>query len=985
MPTRQGIMDDQEKDELMFDEFGNLLNDDSGSSSDSESDMSLDHESTENTTSTAIVKSEESNTNLSLSKTFDPSVETIIASVDTKSLNEPIVEPNVEKKFLIEERNLPHTDYSKEYMWRLTFLPERVRNVALCGNLHAGKTSLLDMLVEQTHTFDNNDKRDKEKPLRYTDNHILEIKKGISIKSSVMSMLLPDMKDSSTVVNFIDTPGHSNFCDEIMVGARLADIIILCVDVVESVTKTVELVIEAALKMKTKIVLMITKIDRLLLELRLPTLDAYYKIRRTIEQVNETITNICQSLDLNPNDENVRLSPELDNVCFSSSVFNLVFNLKSFTQKYIEQNNLSKNVEVTVDSFSTKLWGDIYYENRKFFVKPKDPLACANSRTFIKFILEPIYKLATVSLTLDAPDRKEFTEQHMKLRMKNYTYKLDSKPFLKHIFTEFFGSPSKPLLSALKNTVSPKENSDSKLEYLFTGPKNSDVAHYVHDCSPSNPLVANVVKLVDTHDSEHFYALVRVFSGTLKCEDTVRLLDESNSSLGSDSFKMQKISKCYMWCGRYRVEVTELRAGSIGLISGPAIDQFIVKTATIYDKRIDPSSNFTFKQLEQTIPPVFKVALQAYNPKELNKFLDALKKLNRSYIGCEVSVEDNGEHSILGYGELYMDCLLHDLRILYGGIDIKVSDPMVRFNETTDELSKIKLTTKSNNGKNSISIIAEPLAPEIANDIRRGILSLRNDPPRQFAKKLRDKYKWDSLAARSVWSFGPADTGTSILCDDTLPEEVDKDLLKSYKSPIVKGFQWAVKEGPLCDDVVSEVKFTIIDVQLAPELADRNDAQIIQMVRKACHAALLIGAPKLLEPIYQIESICHVDALGALDLLLERRRGFVIGKERIEGSLLWKVNGIVPVIESVGLEVDLRLSTRGLAYPQMIFSRWDRVPGNPLDDTVFIPLLKRVPLSSTARDFMMKTRRRKGLKEDVSLQNYVDRDTWNMLMEIGAM
>lgn len=440
-----------------------------------------------------------------------------------------------------------------------------------------------------------------------------------------------------------------------------------------------------------------------------------------------------------------------------------------------------------------------------------------------------------------------------------------------------------------------------------------------------------------------------------------------------------------MWCGRYRVEVTELRAGSIGLISGPAIDQFIVKTATIYDKRIDPSSNFTFKQLEQTIPPVFKVALQAYNPKELNKFLDALKKLNRSYIGCEVSVEDNGEHSILGYGELYMDCLLHDLRILYGGIDIKVSDPMVRFNETTDELSKIKLTTKSNNGKNSISIIAEPLAPEIANDIRRGILSLRNDPPRQFAKKLRDKYKWDSLAARSVWSFGPADTGTSILCDDTLPEEVDKDLLKSYKSPIVKGFQWAVKEGPLCDDVVSEVKFTIIDVQLAPELADRNDAQIIQMVRKACHAALLIGAPKLLEPIYQIESICHVDALGALDLLLERRRGFVIGKERIEGSLLWKVNGIVPVIESVGLEVDLRLSTRGLAYPQMIFSRWDLVPGNPLDDTVFIPLLKRVPLSSTARDFMMKTRRRKGLKEDVSLQNYVDRDTWNMLMEIGAM
>jgi translation elongation factor EF-G len=560
---------------------------------------------------------------------------------------------------------------------------------------------------------------------------------------------------------------------------------------------------------------------------------------------------------------------------------------------------------------------------------------------------------------------------------------LDSKPFMKEIFTAFFGLPSKSFVSILKNQPSPLDNAVAKFEYLYTGPLTTEIHDIVEKCESDNKLVAYVSKLVDTQDSEHFYALVRVLSGSIKPNEVIKLLGEEYSSNNNEDYKEQKISKCYMWCGRYKVEVPELNSGSIGLVSGPRMDQFIVKSATIYDISFEEPL-YIFKGIDRLFPPVFKVAVQAYNPKDLNQFLESLKKLHRSYVGCEVRVADNGEHSILGFGELYMDCLLHDFRILYGGIDIKVSDPMVKFNESTDELSKIKLVTKSNNGKNSISIIAEPLNEKIASDIRNGILSIKRDSPRKFAKKLRDKYQWDSFAARSVWSIGPDEQGTCLFCDDTLPTEVDKTLLQSFKNTILKGFQWAVKEGPLCDEPVSDVKFSIIDVKFADEESDRNDAQIIQMIRKACHGALLIGVPKLLEPIYQIESISHLDALDALERLIDKRRGFVIAKDRIEGTPLWKVNGLIPVIESVGLETDLRLSTRGLAYPQMIFSKWDKVPGDPLDDTVFIPLLKRVPLLSSSRDFMMKTRRRKGLTDEVSLEKYVDNETWNLLLELGV-
>lgn len=960
--------------EIIFDDFGNPLNETSEESDVSSTYSTSDTEDQHPSTSLEIANSDIAN---SVSSAFPENVETIIATSDAMLIDEPILKPEKVKKFVLEEDELPFTTYSKEYLWETTKIPERVRNVALCGNLHSGKTRLLDLLIQQTHT----DNKTSEK---YTDTHVLEQSRGISIKSSVMSLLLPNLEGHSTVVNVLDSPGHTNFVDEMALSIRLADITVLCVDVIESVTKSLEIAIEYCVKTNTRMSLILTKIDRLILELKLSPLDSYYKIRRTIEEVNDVIKNICIKLSIDEPLENFRLSPELHNVCFSSSLFGIIFSLKSFSQKYIDINKLEKNSKITAELFSTKLWGDIYFSDRKFFVKPQNLLKMASSRTFVKFILDPIYKMTLAAVSLDSNERQHFVEANLKLYLKKSLYKLDAQPFMKELFSAFFGLPSLAFVSCLTSLPSPIENAVGKVNYLYSGPTDSSTYQISCNCDSSNKTVAYVSKLVDTRDNENFYALVRVISGSIKHNQIVQLLGENYSTQNTDDLKFQKISKCYIWCGRYKIEVPELHAGSIGLISGPAIDKFVVKTATIYDKNIDETL-YTFKPSDLIVLPTFKVAIQAFNPKDLNKFLSTMKKINRSYIGCEVKVEDNGEHSIVGYGELYMDCLLHDFRKLYGDIDIKVSDPMVRFSETTDSVSKVKLVIQSSNGKNSISITAEPLDLEIVNDISNGTLNLKRDTPRQFAKKLRERYQWDSFAARSVWDFGPGSNGTCMFCDDTLPEDVDKQLLKEHKPAILKGFQWAVHEGPLCAEPINNVKFNIIDIKLADVSSERNDAQIIQMVQKACHAAILIGLPKLMEPIYFIETICHVDALEALDKLIEKRRGYIHEKLRIEGTPQWRVFGYLPVIESVGLETDLRLATRGKAYPQMIFEKWEIVPGNPLDETAFIPLLKRAPLPSTSRDFMSKTRKRKGLTSEVSLRKYVNEETWNMLLELDIV
>src|SRR5260221_14114693 len=64
----------------------------------------------------------------------------------------------------------------------------------------------------------------------------------------------------------------------------------------------------------------------------------------------------------------------------------------------------------------------------------------------------------------------------------------------------------------------------------------------------------------------------------------------------------------------------------------------------------------------------------------------------------------------------------------------------------------------------------------------------------------QEKYDWDLVASRSIWAFGPDENGPNILLDDTLPSQVDKKLLDTFKEHIKQGFQWGAREGPLCDE-----------------------------------------------------------------------------------------------------------------------------------------------------------------------------------------
>lgn len=60
--------------------------------------------------------------------------------------------------------------------------------------------------------------------------------------------------------------------------------------------------------------------------------------------------------------------------------------------------------------------------------------------------------------------------------------------------------------------------------------------------------------------------------------------------------------------------------------------------------------------------------MEPVNPSELPKMLDGLRKVNKSYPLLATRVEESGEHVVLGTGELYLDCVMHDLRKMYSEI-----------------------------------------------------------------------------------------------------------------------------------------------------------------------------------------------------------------------------------------------------------------------------------------------------------------------------
>lgn len=697
----------------------------------------------------------------------------MVQEEDAQPLTEPIIAPVEQKKFTVEEADLPPVFFDRGFMTDLMNFPEQIRNVALAGHLHHGKTAFMDMLVLETHDIsDRLEKRtgrNRDEQMRYTDTHGIERDRGLSVKASPMSLVLQGTKGKSHLLNIIDTPGHVNFVDEVAASLRLVDGVCLVVDVVEGVQVNTEQIIRHAVLEDIPMTLIVNKMDRLILELKLPPSDAYFKLKHVVEQVNTIIENTIPGKG-----EQRRLSPEKGNVLFACTDMGWCFTLQSFAKSYSDSFG-----GVNTEEFGRRLWGDVFFNPRKRSFTRKAVEEGAK-RSFITFVLEPIYKLYSHTIS-ESPDELKSTLGSLGISLKPSQYKVDAKVLLKLVCEQFFGPSTAFVDMVVQHIPSPVEAAQRHLERYYTGPLDTKVAESMKSCDQNGPLVVHVTKLFNSSDAKHFQSFGRVLSGIARPGTEVRVLGEGYSLDDEEDMAMARISDVWIAETRYNIPVDGVPAGNWVLLGD--VDNSIVKSATIVDKRFeDEEDAYIFRPVTHFTESVLKVAVEPINPSELPKMLDGIRKINKSYPLITTKVEESGEHIILGTGELYMDCVLHDLRRLYADMEIKVSDPVTRFCETVVEQSHTRCYAITPNKKNKITMVAEPLEDGIARDIESGAVSIK-DPIRKTAKFFEEKYEWDKLAARSIWAFGPDEMGPNILQDDTLPGEVgtnSRSLLFSY-------------------------------------------------------------------------------------------------------------------------------------------------------------------------------------------------------------
>ena len=137
----------------------------------------------------------------------------------------------------------------------MTLNSDKIRNVAIIAHVDHGKTTLVDGLLKQSHTF-----RDNQAEMSQTlimDSMDQEHERGITITAKQTCVYYDGYK-----INIIDTPGHADFSGEVERTLNMADGVLLIVDAQEGPMPQTKFVLQKALSLKLRPVVIINKIDK---------------------------------------------------------------------------------------------------------------------------------------------------------------------------------------------------------------------------------------------------------------------------------------------------------------------------------------------------------------------------------------------------------------------------------------------------------------------------------------------------------------------------------------------------------------------------------------------------------------------------------------------------------------------------------------------------------------------------------------------------
>jgi len=445
----------------------------------------------------------------------------------------------------------------------------------------------------------------------------------------------------------------------------------------------------------------------------------------------------------------------------------------------------------------------------------------------------------------------------------------------------------------------PIEAQKYRIKKIWDGALDTEIGKAMKQCDPTGPLVICLSKVqADKHD---LVATGRIFSGNCFKKEEVFLLRENN---------YETIQRTAIFMGQRREQVESVPVGNIVAIEG-------IKKIKSGETIVDPNyidKMLPFENVRYVSTPVITVSIEPEYLRDLDKMKETIENLLIEDPNLKFEInEENGEFLLSGMGPLHLEITVNEIE--KKGIKVSTSEPRPVFKESCRNASSL-ISIYSPNRQNHLKIRIERLDNKSVLFFQTE--NVNNIKPKDKLKEiLKEK---TGLSENEVNSFWKSDEHQNLLIFHG-----NSNLNQVYKNTILEIIEKIQLNGPLCGEKLSEIKFTIEELEIKNLSEDNAFTELSTMfyeaIKKGLHEADLI----LLEPIYhtiiQLPPNYIKNTLSLLSKYSAKIKN--VNQEKDYQAI---IEILLPVRYSIKFAEEIRSITSGRAFWQNEFYAFLEVP-----------------------------------------------------------
>jgi elongation factor 2 len=470
-----------------------------------------------------------------------------------------------------------------------------------------------------------------------------------------------------------------------------------------------------------------------------------------------------------------------------------------------------------------------------------------------------------------------------------------------------------------------------KIPKIWRGDLESEAGQALMNADPNGPLLGMITKIFIDPRSKRATLIGRVFSGTLRSDDTIFLVNRRQK---------QRVKRLGIMEITDILDVPLIPAGNLFAMYG-----FICPAGESFYRDGFPLEGF--EKIAYAAEPVVSRAISPKKATDLSKLGEVVSTWIMADPTASFNLDQKTKKIVLeGIDPLQIEILITRID---DQVPVNVSDPVIVHRETISHESA-EYMTKSNNGHNRVQLRVRPLPEGVIKALREGKID-QFMGRKEVANVLEEAAEgaWDNKFGRGYW----AHSDTNLLIENT--KGVQR--LDRIQEFVIQAWREFCRGSTIAGEPLMGVLFEITDAVVHVDPAHTGVTEIVSMMSSACNLTYLSAKPKLLEPLMRIEVKAPTDYVGAITGLLSQKRGVI--EEIGDRSGVSVVKALIPTVETIELADELRGATAGRGFFGYEFAKFAEIPAHLFDKTVDHlrernGLNPQIPTASTWERFIYK-------------------------------